>query len=135
MEINGFQSDVGHDTWMSLRFFSEMKNVFFGLILPPNQSKSLHSDICHCLNSLLQGSILFSGWIQSKLKSSVCDHLDLLHGQMKAKFSFSTSCMRAALKVVSPILLYWPMMTEAYVGGVQQKLCLCTNIPLYFIAV
>jgi len=36
MEINGFQSDVGHDTWMSLRFFSEMKNVFFGLILPPN---------------------------------------------------------------------------------------------------
>ena len=44
--------------------------------------------------------------------------------------------MRAALKVMPPILLYWPTTSEADVRGLTVgQLNLPTSIPLYFVAV
>jgi len=42
---------------------------------------------------------------------------------------------RAALKVMSPILLYWPMTAEADVGGMTVETELSRQYPLHIVAV
>ncbi len=43
--------------------------------------------------------------------------------------------MRAALKVMPPILLCWPMMSEVDVGGMAVEVEPSPSIPLHFVAV
>jgi len=42
---------------------------------------------------------------------------------------------RAALKVMSPILLYWPITAEADVGGMTVETELSHQYPLHIVAV
>ena len=44
----------------------------------------------------------------------------------------SVYSISAALKVMPPCLLWWPMLSKANAGGTKQRLNVPTNIPLCF---
>ena len=43
--------------------------------------------------------------------------------------------MRSVPKVMAPIFLCWPRMSEADIGGLAVEVELSINIPLHFVAV
>lgn len=48
-----------------------------------------------------------------------------------ATFSLRTYCKRALLKVIFPILLWWPTMSEAAAGSMAVEVELSASIPLH----
>lgn len=49
-------------------------------------------------------------------------------------FSLRAQCMRAALKVILPILLWWPTTSEVAIGGMEVEVEPSASIPSLVIA-